>query len=335
MEPGILSQITLLFKEASLIWAPSIGNIMAPLLIQLMAIGLFFMVISEAFVPGWGLFPALMVFFIGQGFALWMVQNGYIYIDDVFNGPKQIGVMLGADIDPSATAGLGPVVSYPIMKSLADQGALSYFTNPITYLYALAGLAFDLSFIVLAFMEMGTLILSYVLTAACPFFFAFAGTSFTRPMTMTYVRLVFGCLASLFTVLLIKCISTEIATLEHQALVAHFSVPGKTFTWEDYGVAGGIALVQLSLFMWLPIHIGRQAYGFVPEWGGARSAATLGMGALMVGGGSSGGGGGGGGGGQAQVAASQGSSGGSGWGGGGFSGSQSSAGNRPVSAWGK
>jgi len=334
MDPGILSQITLLFKNASLVWAPSIGQIMAPLPIQLMAIGWFFMLVSEVFVPGWGLFPALLVFFIGQGFALWMVQDGWFYIDDVFAGVKQIGIMLGADIDPSATAALGPVVSYPIMKSLADQGAWSYFTSPITIVYALAGLAYDLAFLILAFMEMGLLILSYVLTSACGFFFAFAGTTFTRPMTMTYVRLVFGCLASLFVVLLIKCISTEVATLLHQQLTAHFSVPGKTFTWNDYAMAGGPAVVLLSVFIWLPAHIGRQAYGMMPDWGGARAAVNLGGSVVnsTMPSSSNGGGGGGGGSGPAQVSSSQGSSGGGGSGG--FSGSQASS-QRPVSAWGK
>ena len=281
MENGILSEITLMFRQASLVWAPQISNVMQPLLVSLMTIGWVMTLLGEVFAPGIHLFPVMFRWFIGMGFALAMMDFGPAWITDLFDGLKQLGYMLGAPpLDPSGLAAWGPVVTDPLMKSLADQGLLTYLTSPLTYSFGFSGIILNFAFVLLGFMCMSTLILSYVLTASCGFFFAFAGTSYTLPFTMLYVRLLFGTIASLFSILLISCITTELGELMQVWVRTQFLAPGVTLTMADYFAPGLIGVVLGGMFVWLPIQMGRSAYGFIPDVSNGIRAASFAGGAI-------------------------------------------------------
>jgi len=273
MEPALLSQITQLFKNGALVWGPTISGIVEPWYFDTLLIAWFFAFFGIAFNIGVDFFPALFLFFIRNGFFLSMIRFGPEWINQLFDSIKNLGYRMGMpNLDPSAIAAMGPVVADPIMKSLADQGMLSYLFSPSTYIFSFAGVAVEFAFLALAFMTMATLILSYVLTAGCPFFFVFAAIPFTRGMTMGYVRLVFGTLATLFTILLITANVVEVGELIQVWERAVFLNPAVTLTASDYALPLGVAIVLTCMFIWLPIKVGREMYGFVPEWSGGRAA---------------------------------------------------------------
>ena len=278
MEPGILNQTVLLFKQSSLIWAPTIGNIMEPTLITLMVLGWTLAMLAEVWAPGIHMIGTMMRFLLASGFALAMVQIGYTWVDDVFTGVGTVAQMLGIPaFNPSAVMSYGAVVAEPITASLANSGMLSYIRNPMTWFYGLAALAVQLVFVVLAFQLTGALILSYVLTAMTPFAWAFFGTDYTRPLTFLHIRMCFGCIAALFVLALITAITSELGAIMEQQLRTQFSAPGVVYGWADYALPLSVSIVLICVFVWLPASIARSAYGFIPDWsGGVRAAAITG-----------------------------------------------------------
>src|SRR5678816_4284173 len=198
MDGGVLSSATQLFQQASAGWAQVLAPFMLNFLYHLMQIGFVLMLIGSftGMAPGI-VMSAMLRFWLGIGFATFMVLHGFEIIDAWFNGVKTIAYILGAPpADPSAIASYGVKIADPIMKSLASQGFLTYLFSPITYVYMFSGLMIIFAFLCLAAMLMFFLLLSYFLTAACPFFFAFAGTPFTATLTFSYIRMVFGTMAA-------------------------------------------------------------------------------------------------------------------------------------------
>lgn len=270
MDEGLLNTVTLLFRNASLPWAPVLGDLILPFLFNLILIGWFLLLVTEVFKLGPQMFVSIILFLMGQGFAVAMVGgDGYLWVDALFSGVTEIGYQMGAEyLNPSAMASMGPVISQPIMEILAKQGALSFFANPMTYVFGWVGHMVTIAFFLAGFMLMNILIMSYLLVALCPFFFAFAGTSFTRGMTMTYVRLVFGTLAALATMLLVSVVIEELFETMQVITQTKYANPGMTLTWTDYLVPVVMAAVILGMYVFLPYKVGHAAYGAIPSWNG-------------------------------------------------------------------
>lgn len=283
MDGNVLNELVLLFKQASLIWAPVVAQIMEPMLIALILIAWVFAFLGPAFAPGIDFFPILFRFFILNGLALAAVRFGAAWVNDLFEGVAQVAYRMGVPpLNPSAVLAMGPVVADPIMKALAEQGMLSYFTNPLTYSFMFGSFALMLAFFVLAFVLTSILIFSFLLTAACPFFCAFAGVGFTRGITLGYVRMVFGTMSTLFIVALMTAIMSELAAIMEQWLRTQLLVEGVTLTWADMIGPIGVGIVLIGLFIWIPFKVAREVDGVVMDWSGGRQFAGYATGGLSM-----------------------------------------------------
>ncbi len=285
MDTAILSEATLMFRQASLGWADVLRPFMETFLFDLIMLqwallGILYFIGTDV----GSVFGMMLRFVVGNGFALYMVRDGWRWVDSWFRGIKTLGYYLGSpDLDPSAVAAWGWVVADPITKSLAAQGFLSYATSPTTWIFGLGAEFFLLAaFALLAFILMGLLIVSYFLIAACPFFFAFWGLSFTREITMGYVRLVFGTLCGLFAVMLTIAVANELGALLHQQLRTQFLAPGVTLTMGDYVVPLVIGVVLCFLFIWLPYKFTSAVGGIMGNWVGGYSMFRIGNAAMMA-----------------------------------------------------
>src|SRR5581483_5406719 len=190
----ILTDAVLMFKTASQGWDEVMRPFMEDLLFNLISLQWFFLGLGYILRVDPGiLLDAMLRFLLGNGFALFMVRSGSHLVEGWFSGVKHLAFFLGSPpLDPSAVAAHGWTVTDPIAKSLAAQGFLSFAFSPVSWIGFGAMLSILLAFFILAVILVGLLIMSYFLTAACPWFFGWFGLSFTRGITLGYVRLVFG-----------------------------------------------------------------------------------------------------------------------------------------------
>ena len=277
MEIGVLTQITQMFREASIGWAPVLAPFMVNLLVPLVGLGLVFLALGLLFHGGQGLIEGLVKFCLLCGFSLCMIQFGWELVDSWFNGVKHLAYVLGSPpLDPSAIASYGPVLADPIGKSLADQGWFSFAANPMTYLFGFAGTMMSFAFFLLAMMLMGFLFLSYFLTAACPWFFVWLVFFGTRGITMGYISLVFGTMNGLFCIMLMVAITNEWGALLEQMLRTKFLAEGVTLTSDDYEVVFFSAVALCAFFVFIPLYVARAMGGVVMGMSGGRMLAGLG-----------------------------------------------------------
>jgi len=274
----ILTEAVKMFQTASQGWAEVMGPFMEDLLFRLIEVQWFFLGLGYLFRVDPGiLLDAMLRFLLGNGFALFMVRSGSHMVESWFSGVKHLAYFLGSPpLDPSAVAAHGWTVTDPIAKSLAAQGFLSFALSPVSWIGFGAMLSILLAFFILAVILVGLLIMSYFLTAACPWFFGWFGLSFTRGITLGYVRLVFGTMNGLFCVMLMVAVMSELAARMQVEFNIKFLNPNVTLTWGDYAVPLAVGVILCGLFVWMPYKWTAAMDGILLDWAGGRMLAGWG-----------------------------------------------------------
>ncbi len=283
----VLTDAVLMFQQASRGWAEAMRPFMEDLLFRLLELQWVLLGLGYLFrIDPAILFDAMFRFLLGNGFALFMVRFGADFIERWFAGVKHLAYFLGSPpLDPSAVAAHGWTVTAPIAKSLAAQGFLSFAFSPVSWIGFGAMLSLLIAFFILALILVSLLVASYFLTAACPWFFAWWGLSFTRGITLGYIRLVFGTMNGLFCVMLMVAVVSELAARMEVQLRTRFLNPGVTLTWQDYVVPLAVGVILCGLFVWLPYAWTRAMDGILLDWAGGRTVMGWGGSASRAAGG--------------------------------------------------
>ncbi len=281
----VLTDAVLMFQQASRGWAEAMRPFMEDLLFRLIELQWVLLGLGYVFrIDPAVLFDAMFRFLLGNGFALFMVRFGADFIERWFAGVKRLAYFLGSPpLDPSAVAAHGWTVTDRIAKSSAEQGFLSFAFSPVSWIGFGAMLSMLIAFFILALILVSLLVASYFLTAACPWFFAWWGLSFTRGITLGYIRLVFGTMNGLFCVMLMVAVVSELAAQMEVRLRTQFLNPGITLTWQDYVVPLAVGVILCGLFVWLPYAWTRAMDGILLDWAGGRMLGGWGV-ALASGG---------------------------------------------------
>ena len=287
LDGGVLSQAAATFKAASLNWPDVLAPFMLNLLYHLALIGFLLLLIGMmAGVSMTSLMAALLRWSLGIGFAAFVILHGATIVDSWFLGVKKLGEVLSLpSLDPSAVASYGVWVSDSIMRAVSEQGLLSYFSNPLTYAYAFTGLLIIVVYAVQALVIFGFLVLGFFLTAATPFFWAWAGLQYTQFVTMAHIRMLSGTLSGLFACLVVQMLTAEIGALLENDLRTRLLVEGYTLVTSDFVAPLIISVVLLGLVVWLPLSVARAVGGLVPSWNGgvlSQGAAAIGAAGTAV-----------------------------------------------------
>lgn len=282
MDTGLLTQAVLTFQQAAAPWAVALIPIMEGLLFKLVFLQWSLCLMAWIFKYDLGDILSTMVqFLVTNGIVIYAVRHGHEIIAGLFQGIVHLASLLGAPpLDPSAIASYGVYVVDPIAKALADQGWLSFATHPATYFFGVGAVWCLLgAFIVLAFLLVGVLILSFFLSGAAPFFLTFAALGFSRSITMGYLRLCFGAMVGLFTLMLMAAILVTLGEVLAAQIRDQFLTPVATLTYVDFLQPLVVGLILIGVFVWIPLSIMRHMDGIVLEWAGSRTLRSLVFGA--------------------------------------------------------
>lgn len=263
MEPGILTAICEAFRNALLPLAPQLVDLLHPSWFAFMRLAFLLLLASLMFGSPAVALGRLFVGTLAIGFTHVLLLYGYQWADGFFRGTVEVARALGAPaIDPSGLVSWGWTISDPIFKALDGMGALSYITSPLIHLTFEAGAwAIAGAFIVLAAMEMGFLLMSYVLVGTAPFFCLFAVVPILQALTMRWVSLVFSAMSGLFVTMFFALVVRNIGQTLLDTLQARFLAPGVTLLLQDYLLPLGVGIVLIISFVWIPLKFAREVGG--------------------------------------------------------------------------
>lgn len=263
MEPGILTGICEAFRNALLPLAPQFVDLLHPTWFAFVKLAFLLLVLAAVAGAPSGLVGSLLIGTLALGFTHILLLLGYQWTESFFRGTVGLARSLGAPApDPSGLVSWGWTVADPIFKALDTQGVLSYIKNPFMHLTFEAGAwAIAGAFIVLAAMEMGFLLMSYVLVGTAPFFCLFAVIPVLRSLTMRWATLVFSTMSGLFVTMFLALGVQNIGHGLLETLQAKFLVTGVTLVLADYVMPLGIGVVLIISFTWIPLRFAREANG--------------------------------------------------------------------------
>lgn len=329
MDPGLLTAICQSFRDSILPLAPQLVDLLHPSWFVLVRLSFLLLMLSLLCGAPGAFVGDLLLGTLAIGFTHVLLLFGWQWAGGFFEGTIRVAQLLGAPgIDPSGIVNWGWTMADPIFKALDSQGVLSFVTSPFMHLTFEAGAwAIAFAFIMLAIMQMGFLLMSYVLVGTAPFFCLFAVLPVLRSLTMRWVSLVFSTMSGLFVTMIIGLAMQNIGQGMLETLQSKFLVTGTTLLLTDYLMPLGVGVVLLACFVWIPLRFAGQAGGASMDILSATSALVFGAGGAAVSAAQNSGGGGGKSGSTTTITNNSGAGGGGGGGGG--SGSNSGMG-KPV-----
>ena len=171
MEPGLLTAILGQFRDVLLPLGPELAELLHPSWYILVKLSFILLILSLLMGSSPAIVSGLLVGCLTLGFTHILILYGYLWVDGFFRGLSFVALKLGAPSpDPSGLVSWGWAISKPIFDALDNQGVWSYVTSPVLHLTFEAGAwAVYFAFVVLALMEMGYLIMSFLLCGLAPF----------------------------------------------------------------------------------------------------------------------------------------------------------------------
>ena len=235
--------------------APQLVDLLHPSWFVLVKLGFLLLILSLLMGATPAMVAGLLIGTLALGFTHFLLLYGWQIAEQFFIGTVHVAQLMGAPgVDPSGVVSWGWAVSDPIFKSLDAQGVLSYITSPFMHLTFEAGAwAVAGAFLVIAAMEMGFLIMSYVLVGTAPFFLLFAVLPVVNQLAMRWASLVFSCMSGLFVTLFIAMGMQRVGQGMLDTLQSKFLVTGVTLTLNDYLLPLGIGTVLIIAFIWIPL----------------------------------------------------------------------------------
>jgi len=285
MDGNILSLLILQFKAASQHWAIDLVNLLEPSWFVFSRLAFLLLIIAAWFARERGL-AILCVGVLWLGFTHYALTDGWTWADSLSHGVRNVSARLGVPAyDPSAIVELGTYVAKPLFSATATQGTLSFLRTIWTGgVFVLAGFGIFLAFGVLAFVQFALLIINYLLIGAAPFFLLFLAVPGLNALSLLWIRLMTGSLASLFVVGLIAGImrdfSGQMADRYHAVFASAVDVT--TLTWTDWGGPLMTAIIMAVSFAWIPLRFFREGAAVAGDlWSSAGVAFSMGASIVM------------------------------------------------------